>query len=356
MNVQAYILNISGIQTIDELREMVDNGYAHTADMVLLDSQGDYTAPKWIMRGDIVFFYHAITANQHTRRLRKEIKNGDFENSKQLLEYLDYCDSLYEKYGGKIYAVGTVSDTAYYSESGWEHPHFKTRIFAPIENIIKLGCPLSSNQFKEFLPISRHGGITPVFGNDFMKLRSLILRYNDIGYLEKCTTVSFPLKDVQKGTWIRFANENGRKYLYEEQFRKYYVDFLLMSISDDGKIYSEVSCIRNGKQTGIVDNVILFGGAYASVEIKLSAMFDVNAVVDQLKKYVDVEEFKGVCKDKDLIWDDFVILIDIFHIYIYNKNEEKTLYEIMSLNDIKCMADIRKFKDMIFEDDMEEEE
>lgn len=133
MNVQAYILNISAIQTIEELKEMVDNGYIHTVESTFTkDTEKDWwwTAPKWIMRGDIVFFYHAISANSHNKRLRKEVTNGNFENKDKLLEYLDYCDDLYNKYGGKIYAVGRISDNpAYFSDSGWEHPHFKTRDF-----------------------------------------------------------------------------------------------------------------------------------------------------------------------------------------------------------------------------------
>ena len=224
MNVQAYILNISAIQDIEELREMSENGYAHTVEMpLMLGNQEihEFTAPKWIMRGDIVFFYHTATANTHNKRLRREVRNENFEDAESLNEYLDYCDNLYNKYGGKIYAVGVIADTpSYYEDSGWEHPHFKTRIFAPITNVVELDYPISSKQFKEFLPIARQQGIAPVFGNAFIELKSLICRYNSVSYLGKCTTVSFPLKDVQKGTWIRFANENGRKYLNEAQFRK----------------------------------------------------------------------------------------------------------------------------------------
>lgn len=36
MNVQAYILNISAIKSIEELREMVDGEYVHTVEMPLL--------------------------------------------------------------------------------------------------------------------------------------------------------------------------------------------------------------------------------------------------------------------------------------------------------------------------------
>lgn len=350
MNVQAYILNISAIKSIEELREMVDGEYVHTVEMPLLIGKqeiNEFTAPKWIMRGDIVFFYHAATANSYNRQLRKEIQNGNFEDSEKLLEYLDYCDDLYKKYGGKIYAFGSISDTPFYSESGWEHPHFKTRIFAPVENVVKLDCPLSAKKFKDFLPIARQKAVTPVFGNSFMKLKSLILQNNDSDYLKKCETVAFPLKDVKKGTWIEFANQNGKKYLCEEQFRKYYVDFLLMSISDDGKIYSEVECIKDEKSVGRVDNVILINGVYMPVEVKLSARFDEAGLMEQLERYVSADYF-DIDVDSDLfqISQGYVIFIDIFNICIYDNEIKNTLSIIMSLDNIRCMYDVRKLKNM----------
>jgi len=351
MNVQAYILNISAMQSIDELREMVNGGYAHTVEMPLMlgiQEMQDFTAPKWIMRGDIVFFYHAATANTHNKRLRREVRNGNFEDTDKLNEYIDYCDKLYDKYGGRIYAVGVIADNpSYYSDSGWEHPHFKSRIFAPIENVVKLDYPISSKQFKEFLPIARQQGITPVFGNAFMKLKSLICRYNSVPYLEKCTTVSFPLKDVQKGTWIRFANENGRKYLNEAQFRKYYVDFLLMSISDNGKIYSEVECVKEVKSVGRVDNVILLDGAYMPVEVKLSATFDGNSLMEQLGRYANSDDFEGVEDSSEYTWGSLVMVVDIFNVYMYDDDVKNTLNILISLDEIKSMTDVRKLRNML---------
>lgn len=351
MNVQAYILNISAIQSMEELREMANGGYAHAVEMPLMAGKREiteFTAPKWIMRGDIVFFYHAATANTHNKRLRREARNGNLEDAESLNKYLDYCDKLYDKYGGKIYAVGVISETPFYdSDSGWEHPHFKSRIFAPIENVVELRYPIPLNQFKEFIPITRQQSVTPVFGNDFMKLKSMICRYNSVPYLEKCTTVSFSLKDVGKGTWIRFANESGRRYLNEAQFRKYYVDFLLMSLSDDGKIYSEIACIKDGKSVGIVDNVIVFDGAHMPVEVKLSATFDGQGVLEQLERYASADEFKGIADDCEYNYEGVVMVVDTSNIYIYDKNISNTLNVIISLDEIKSMADIRRLKNIM---------
>lgn len=353
MNAQAYILNISAIQSVEELREMIRKKYPHTVEMPLLDGYNEvgwYTAPSWIMDGDIVFFYHAVTAKEHNKRLRRQIRHSDFDDADELNKYLDYCDILYEKYGGRIYAVGKVAGSAFYSESEWEHPHFKSRIFAPISNVEKLEFPLSADIFKEFLPITRHSGITPVLGNDFMNLKSLLLRYNELPCLKECTSVSIPLREVKKGNWLKSANENGRRFLYEAQFRKYYVDYLLICLSDNGKYYSEVSCVKDGTISGRADNCIKFDGKYLFIEVKLH-MFSKYDLIEQAQQYCNVDSFH-IGKDiisSDGIYQNQVLLIDEKRICIYDTKLNDCVSEIAELYSIKSMYDIRNLKKMIVE-------
>lgn len=353
MNVQAYILNISGIKTLEELMELEANNYMHTVDAVVsVEGTSFYTAPKWIMNNDIVFFYHAATAKQNNKKLRRYIKNNinQFSNGdeKYLFKYLDYCDKLYDKYGGKIYAVGKVSGNAEYSKTDYEHPHFRSRIFAPITNIAELDYPLSSEKFKGFLPIARQTGITPVLGNDFMKLKSLILKYNNISCLNECVSASIPIKDVKKGNWLQSANENKRRYLYESQFRKYYVDYMLMSLSDDNNFLSEISCVKDGKVSGRADNCIKFNEKYLFVEVKLNVFAEGDIFV-QLEEYCNVNNFKyGNRKiSSDSIYQNFVLLIDVSKIYLYDAEQNDELIQISELDNIKSMADIRKLKEDI---------
>ena len=356
MNVQAYILNISAIQTIEELQEMVDNDYIHALERTFYgNGEGDWTAPQWIMQGDIVFFYHAKTANQHNKRLRNYINkhSNEFDSEYQvkLLEYLDYCDNLYNKYGAKIFAVGRVCEKfLYVTDSGWEHPHFKSRIFAPIDNIKELQYPLSVKEFEEFLPIKQQRATTPVFGNDFMKLKELILRYNSIPYLKQCTSLSVPLKDIKSGNWLKSASENRRRYLYEEQFRKYYVDYFLTCLADDSKYYSEISCVKDGKIAGRADNCILFNGKCLFTEVKLN-MFLSGEIIEQLQQYCEVDNINLGRKRiyKENIFQDFVIIIDVNHLCFYTTKDENSIIQVEELDNIKSMCDIRRIKRRIEE-------
>lgn len=353
MNAQAYILNISGIKTLEELMEMESGQYMHTVEVAIHGGKvSSYTAPKWIIKNDIVFFYHAKTANQHNKRLRNYIKRnaesfmGGCE--KYLLDYLDYADELYNRYGGKIYAVGRVCDNVEYSKTEYEHPHFKSRMFAPITDIVELNYPVSMDSFSEFLPITTQRAVTPVLGNDFTKLKSLILRYNEVPYLGECTSFSVPLKDIKIGNWLQSANESGRRYLLEWQFRKYYVDYFLNAISDDNKIYTECSCYKENGFSGIADNCILFNGKYLLVEVKRNTNVEKD-LFSQLKKYCNVI---GINLNKkqhavhDNIFQETVLVIDTKEVFLYNHIRNK-LKSMALLDNIKCMADIRKLKDEI---------
>lgn len=351
MNVQAYILNISAIQSIEELRERAENDYLHDIDAALNYGKKEvsyWTAPAWIISGDIIFFYHAATANTHNKRLRKEIRNWDFEDADRLNEYLDYCDELYDKYGGKIFAVGKIGCSPGYSEADFEHSHFKSRIFAPVVDIVPLQFPVSRKQFEDFIPITRQQSVTFVLGNDFMKLKSIILRYSEVPYLKQCTSVSVPLRDITNGNWLKSANENSRRYLYEAQFRKYYVDYMIMCLADDSKIYSEVSCVKDDRISGRSDNCILFCGKYLFVEIKRN-MFTEEDVISQIQQYCIVDSAKlshKTIKSID-IHQNHVLIIDEQRVCLYDSKKEDELTQISELDNIKSMSDVRKIKNDI---------
>lgn len=351
MNVQAYILNISAIQTIEELKERAENDYLHDIDAALSYGKNEvsyWTAPSWIISGDIIFFYHAATANTHNKRLRKEVRNGDFEDAGLLNEYLDYCDELYDKYGGKVFAVGKIGGSPGYSETDFEHSHFKSRIFAPVIDIVPLQFPVSRKQFEDFMPITRQQSITFVLGNDFMKLKSIILRYNEVPYLEKYTSVSVPLRDISSGNWLKSANENGRRYLYEAQFRKYYADYMLMCLADNSKIYSEVNCVKDSRISGRADNCMLFCGKYLFIEIKRN-MFTEEDIINQIQQYCMVDSVKILHKTikSTEIYQHHVLVIDEQRICLYDTKKKDELMQIAEFDNVKSMSDIRKIKDDI---------
>lgn len=149
MNVQAFIDNISFPKSLEELDWFIDE---FDVEQVLTVSETEWTAPKWTVKGDIVFFYHAKTAIQWISKLETKIKkernrtednifpNLFGEAFKKTMEesFQKDCDAqldalqrgrkLYKKYGGKIFAIGQVSGRPIYdSQEGDEVLHWASR-------------------------------------------------------------------------------------------------------------------------------------------------------------------------------------------------------------------------------------
>ena len=71
MNVQAFIDNISFPKNLEELEDFADE---FDVEQVLRVDETEWTAPKWAVEGDIVFFFHAKTAIQWITKLETRIK------------------------------------------------------------------------------------------------------------------------------------------------------------------------------------------------------------------------------------------------------------------------------------------
>ena len=74
-HTQSYVSSISFPETLDDAWRMGEK-----TDIDLLPEFGSYdepikwTAPRWVQRGDIVFFYHTKSAKQHVTRLCKDVQ------------------------------------------------------------------------------------------------------------------------------------------------------------------------------------------------------------------------------------------------------------------------------------------
>jgi hypothetical protein len=134
-------------------------------------------------------------------------------------------------------------------------------------------------------------------------------------------------------------------FFLERQFRDFYVDYFLKTISDKKTIYSKCACYKNDFIVGYVDNAIYFNNEIIFVEVKLSAETEKN-IVDQLEKYCNVDKVILDNKSKKVLVSGFnkrnVIVIDIYEIYVFYQGATKlikifNLDELISLEGIKCI-------------------
>ena len=153
--------------------------YIKTDMNILLNLEGyvkpyDWTAPKWLTEGDILFFYHAKSAKQRTKKLYKEYKSTK-NPDKLILDTLKQSIRLAEKYSGTIFGCTQITGTPKYYPDEEKIWHFKGRIFAPFEDFTLFEYPLASEKFTEYVKISRQGTITPISNKEeFEGLKNLL--------------------------------------------------------------------------------------------------------------------------------------------------------------------------------------
>ena len=252
MNVQAFIDNISFPKNLEELEDFADE---FDVEQVLRVDETEWTAPKWAVEGDIVFFFHAKTAIQWITKLETRIKEerkwrkesgwseiwskmfGDILGNYEEIsldddirwQALQRARELYKKYGGKIFAIGRISGRPYYDNQEYDDMyHWSSRVYAPIDRIYVLQQPIDISEFSDFLPISTRGAITPVVGSDFDRLKRIIASKNNTPqYLKESRAIPLPLKKINAKNWLEVTQHYRRLFTLEIQFRRFYVDYFL---------------------------------------------------------------------------------------------------------------------------------
>ena len=353
-NVQSYIANVSYMTSLEEMKFYVDKDYLTDLEMfVCCPEELNFTAPKWAVRDDIVFFFHAKTAIQKVRHLRAQIKKNK-EKYKYYLdkfdEILKFAELFYEIYGNKIFGVARVSESPQYEENA-ENIHWKSHIYAEMSDFQFLKRPIPLEEFNSFLKLASQTSITPVLGDQFDKLKDIVLKDNDdIGFLKNSVATPVPLRNISEENWIDIAGKYRRRFFLEAQFRKFYIDYLLKILGDQKKFYFECSCYKDGKFVGRPDNYIYISGKYLPVEVKLNNRSFPN-LNTQLDKYCNVD-MVGLDKNKTVksekLHSGYCIVVDVYSVGVYDGSIGR-IVTICDLNDINCIDDIKSVKHRIKE-------
>ena len=325
--VQAFVNNVSAPKSLEELVFLVENSGRFTVEELLYDDTAEWTAPKWTKPGDVVFFMHTKTAMSSLTAIRTELnRRKEHFSTDEYKEYMDWIERglrLHKQYGGKIFAVARVSGPLTVYDSPLEdNYHWGSRLYAEMDHVTLLDNPVDISEFRDFLQISRVSGITPVFGGIFTNLKELIARKNKLPwFLAHADATPIPLANINTENWMKLSNEYRRSFMFESQFRHYYVDYLLKAISDRKTIYSECRCQKQGMADSFVDNVIYIKRKYLTVEVKLSVAAEPN-IKAQVKKYCYDDRVLLDKKDKAATPDQFhpgkCLIIDTDHVYMYS--------------------------------------
>ena len=355
MNVQSCIVNLGFPATINAVQDMLykTKRYAHKDYLdieTILDFSLDYglcwSMPKWMQCDDVVFFYHAITANVKIKRLIKQYREQHVENAR-VKDALNRALGYYDLYGGKIFAIGRVMESPkYLNDDSSTLQHFKGRIFGMLKDIEILKTPIEITEFSSFIQISKQSSVTSVFGESYAKLKKIIVSYNNVSEQFSITTSTLiPLKDINDDNFLSSIRSRINRFVSENQFRGYYVDYLLSALSEIKPMY-ECYCFKDGISTGIVDNTIQLQGRLFFVEVKLNIKAEKN-IIEQLKKYTNIEYIKPsnnkgkiiskkICSNK-------VIIIDTMGIYIFD-DKDNSFYEVEILANLVSHQNLKNLK------------
>lgn len=348
--VQAFINNISFPKTMEGLERYLKEVGRFDVDRVLNEKYVEWTAPRWSDVGDIVFFMHAKTALSTIKKLEKEYKNhkeGYPKKLKKIIENgIEHAFENYNKYGGKIFAIGKVCGLTIYDDdnSKSEISHFKGNIYKPIDDIIILENPVDISEFNSFINISMRGGITGVFGENFIRLKELILSKNKTKrYFKDSISVVLQLKDINKDNWFSTSREDRMKFFLEEQFRPYYTNYLLEHLTDSA-VYRECICKVKSNHNYRIDNIITINNHKVLVEIKLNINNEKD-LIGQMDKYCNCDVFiiEGKKVPKFEIVTSSAVIIDTEAIYLFN-NDKKNIEKIYDLNNLKTLDKIDNLK------------
>ena len=353
--VQSCITNVSFPETMEGLYGMVvknGNFSEMEGDLDQLlnftpESDICWTAPKWLTKGDILFFYHAVVAKKRIASLLKQAKN---HCDSDVIGFLEHSKQLAEQYSGKVFGYAIIAEQPiFFDDNENENWHFKGKIFAPLKEVHIFDKPLDAKDFSTFLLISRQASITYIVREQFNNLRQLLSEYNCLPeYLAYAEFSEIGLKNITKNNWISIACSKNTRFALEIQMRTYFLDYFLNELKDKGSaLLEECNCIRkvdskNNIRTGFSDYFIRLNNRWIPVEAKLNIRAERN-LFSQIKKYIHINSFiptKGTCIGKEFLHHDnpFCIVIDQFGIYLtyedkfYECNEDKPLLKRIDIN------------------------
>lgn len=344
--VQSAVTCVSFPQTLNKVRDMGKKwmkliGKDWITDMdVLLDfpvgKEVGWIAPKWLMAGDILFFYHTESARniinkllgkakqlRYSPTLRESVPIRTQQDEMMMVRVMERAARNVESYSGTILGFTEVAGrpTRIFDEL----KHFQGTIYAPLANVHVFKYPLSYKDFNDILIINKT--TISINGIVFDEIKRRLARKNQLPViLENTKPAGLGFRTVNADNWDRVACNKDTRFVDEEQIRTYYADYVLLEIKDPSSaIYEECNCFRDDQRTGRADYFIRLAGRLLPVEAKLNVLAEQN-IASQVTKYTHIDFFvpaKGAYKDKRIHVDDssFCQVIDQAGIYLTKDGE-----------------------------------
>ena len=364
--IRSYITNNSFPESLDTVKNFVTGQGYFSYESVYYEPEVEWTTGKDGQPGDIVFFLHTRAAKTNITRLQTELKKQQSILSKKDYDLLDQAlkkaSDNFDRIGGKIYAVGQVlapayedddpDDPFYIDPKDWG---YRSRDLTTVGNIFILDNPVSMDDFTDFIFLSRGGDHTTVVGENFSKLKKLILNHNKDQnnipmYFLKSTALPPEFSEINDDNWMSVTEEYRQKASSKTEFSSFYADYLLKELSESGEFWSGCRFKKTGETDAYMENVILFGGYYLPVKI-LFYPDDMKNAPKILQKACHASQImltKEKIIDPSQFYPDHVLILDRESVLLYDAN----IGEICPLSrqdGLRTAEDVKALKDRLSE-------
>ena len=288
------------------------------------DRDGNWTAPKWITKGNILFYYYTVGSKKRSEKILREYEGSV---NHDILKNLEHAVEISDRYSGKILAC---SEIAWPSEDcGFQDQHFKSTLFAPTKDMYRFRNPIDIKDFNEFVKIS-HGTITPISNDEaFQGIKKLLFKENDLPpYLENAKIGDNGFININEKNWKEISCSTNTTFIHEEQIRSYLIDYFLNEIKDyRTPILEECKCYKdnNTNNPGTVDYFAKIDSKWVPVEAKINVLGE-RDIYKQLSQYININTFKptkGRNRGKifESTFTDYCLVIDQSGVYIFFEDD-----------------------------------
>lgn len=316
--VQAFLVTNSFPQTQESLFFLMQQNYSyvlgtHRTDLdFILDAGQDpdqvigWSAPRWAMPGDLVFFYHAGKADHYINQLRKSLTQASDplpEEREDIETFLNHAKHQARTFGSCIFAVGRVCSEIYRDGHVEEDAHHRGQIFVDIDAVHLFENPIPSKIFNRAVQVGQTT-VTPVCGKSFEELKSIIQSHTSVPeFLALASASDRGFYNYTNQNWWSIACSSDTRFLHETQLRQYFADDFLKILKDPGSaILEECRTFCSGVPTGRADYMLRIDQNWYPVETKLNIHSE-RDLFSQLQKYQYLDSFvvtKGRRKGESL--------------------------------------------------------
>lgn len=251
-------------------------------------TEAAWTAPRYMQTGDILLFYHAVSARNRIATMQRHLGPND----RDLADVLKRNAVFAKEYGGTIFACAEITGPAIYERPAGKASHFRGRSFAPFRKVVRFTPPLE--EFAAAVTIKRGVALTPVEGQHFDTLKDLLKQQQRLPpFFEAARPGGTDFGGTTAETWRHIACAEDKRFSDEAQVRAYLIDYLLDEIKDPATPrYEECPCFRGGERIGIADYFVQLGGQWMPVEAKLN-IYAERDLPAQLRRYTGLDAFQS---------------------------------------------------------------